>query len=127
MMTKRCKFAKNLLWFLSLMCNIGPAAVYACAGFSIADDKQRVVLSLLAITAVLLCGINVIFKHHIRSPLWIFVLGIYACLDNIQGLLVTIAICTIIDESIISPLYKRYKEKYIINKELDKRLEDGKK
>ena len=43
-----------------------------------------------------------------------------AC-NNIIPLLIIVAALTVIDEFVLEPLYKRYREKYVINKEIDKR------
>ena len=56
-----------------------------------------------------------------RSTIWILLLGIYICLDNIMPVLLTIAIGTITDELILTPLHKKYKQLAIINSEIDKR------
>ena len=60
-------------------------------------------------------------KLHLRSAIWLLVLGVYICLQNIQTLLIMVAVCTILDEIVFTPLHKKYKNLYIINKEIDKR------
>jgi len=64
-------------------------------------------------------------KLRLRCIPWILLLGIYVCLKEITSLLVIMAITTIIDEMIVTPLHKSLKNKYIINKEMDKRLNNG--
>ena len=51
--------------------------------------------------------------------MWVLLLGIYLALDNVMPYLIAIAICTIVDEFIISPIYRSTKNKYTINKEID--------
>lgn len=121
-MTKKYKRKKIFYGALSLLANVAPALVYVCIGFSIASEGQRVVLSALAISALIITGLNLIAKVHLRSPIWILILAIHTCIDNIQTLLIIMAICTIVDEFVFTPLYNKYKEKYIINKEIDERI-----
>ena len=49
------------------------------------------------------------------------ILGIYVCIGNIIPLLFVMIATTGLDEFVFTPLYKRYNNKYIINKEIDKR------
>lgn len=83
---------------------------------------QKITLGIVLIIAVLLVVVNVVLKYHIRSVLWILILGIYFCLDNIMPLLLIVAIGTILDEFVLSPLHKSFKNKAKINNEIDKRI-----
>ena len=69
----------------------------------------------------MLVAVNMVFKYRIRSTLWILVLGVYFCLDDILPLLFMVAVGTIVDEFILSPLARSYRHKMIINREIDKR------
>ena len=78
-------------------------------------------LGICLVTVLIFTIINVLIKHRIRCTIWILLLGIHACVENITTLLIIMAITTAIDEFIFEPLAKKYKNKYIINKEIDKR------
>lgn len=120
-MTKEYRREKWLLLILSILCNLLPIAIYTIKAFIVAGVGQKVTLGVCLTLALLFVLINIITKHRIRSTLWILLIGIYVCLDHIQSLLIIMAITTIIDEFILEPAYKRVKNKYIINKEIDKR------
>ena len=120
-MTKEYRREKWLLLILSILCNLLPIAIYTIKAFIVAGIGQKITLGVCLTLALLFVLINIITKHRIRSTLWILLIGIYVCLDHIQSLLIIMAITTIIDEFILEPAYKRVKNKYIINKEIDKR------
>lgn len=119
--TKGYKVKHRLLSLLSFILTVIPIIVFSVLAFINGEVHEKVVLGCTLIIALILVVINVIFKYHIRSTLWISVLGIYSCLENIMPLLLTVAIATILDEFIITPLRRKYKQLYVINKEIDKR------
>lgn len=120
--TLKYKKKKNLYFWLSIALNILPIVVYFIIGMVNGDVRQKVTLGLTFFIAVCLVVINVLFKYSIRSTIWIILIGIYVALDNITTLLIIIALCTIVDEFIVTPLHNKYKEKYKINREMDERL-----
>lgn len=116
----------NLYWLfrsISFLVLIVPLIVYGVKGFIEGDVTEKFTLGMTISIAAILVALNILFKYHIRSTIWIIVLGIYFCIDNIMPLLLCIAIGTILDEFIFTPLYKSYKNKATINKEIDKRVE----
>lgn len=115
----------NLYWLfrsISLLVLITPLIVYGIMGFIEGDVTEKFTLGMTISIAAILVALNILFKYHIRSTIWIVVLGIYFCIENIMPLLLCIAIGTILDEFIFTPLYKSYKSKATINKEIDKRI-----
>lgn len=119
--TKRYKRLNIALRILSVILLLAPIIIFSIIGFIEGQVHEKLVLGCTLITALILVLINAIFKYNIRSTLWICILGIYMCLDNIMPLLLIIAISTIIDEFIVTPLQKKYKNLYVINNEIDKR------
>lgn len=65
--------------------------------------------------------VTLVQKVALRSRLWVILIGMYICLDNILTPLIIIACCQIVDELIVNPLAKAYKNRYIINKQIDRR------
>ena len=119
--TKKYQRLSILFHAFSIIVLVAPLAYYTILGFINGETTEKFTLGITFFTAVILLIINVLFKYHIRSTLWILVLGIYFCMDNILPLLFMVAIGTILDEFVLTPLYKSYKNKYTINKEIDKR------
>ena len=120
-MTKKYKNKLNFVRLLSFTLTVLPVILYAILGFYNGSIGEKVSLGICTLLAIMFVIINVMFKYHIRSTLWIMLIGIYICIDNIIPLLITMAASTIIDEFVLVPLIKKYKDKYIINKEIDLR------
>ena len=120
--TKKYKKLKNLYLFLDIFVTLLPLLVYI--GMAIANDNavvQKVGLSLSLITALIFVILNIMLKLNIRSTIWIVLIGIHCCIENIMPLIFMLAISSLLSEFLFNPLYKKYKEKFIINKEIDKR------
>lgn len=120
--TKKYKILFIIFTILSFLATLGPLIYYITAGFIEAElTSQKVSLTCFVLCAGLLVIINTIMKYNIRSTIWLILIGIYFCIDNIMPLLFMIAVGTILDEFVLTPLKKRFKSKYSINKEIDKR------
>lgn len=120
--TKKYKRLSMTFGILSIAVTILPVVYYVVLGFVEGGTQQKATLGMTVTVAVVLTAVNVLFKKHIRSTIWVLVLGIYICLKNILPLLLMVAIGTILDEFVLSPLHKAYKQKATINKEIDKRI-----
>lgn len=120
-LTKKYKNRAKWCKIISVSLVLIPLLIYAVIGFINGTIGQKVSLGLTLIICLIFTLINVVFKYHIRSTIWIMLLGIQICLTNITSLLVIISLSTMMDEFIFTPLAKKYKQKYIINNEIDKR------
>lgn len=120
-MTKKYKLKLNICKFLSFLITIVPVLIYTAIGFSYGSTADKVSLSICLILAIIFVLLNILFKYHIRSTLWILLIGIYVCIENIVPLLIIMASSTVIDEFVLVPMIKKYKDKYTINKEIDLR------
>lgn len=110
-----------LLNLLSILFLLIPLIVYIILGFIQGTVGEAFILGCSLVTSIVLVFVNIVFKYHIRSIIWILMIGLYISVNNLIPLLFIIAITTILDEFILQPLIKVYKSKYIINKEIDKR------
>ena len=119
--TKKCKRKYILFSILSFLCLIGPLAFFIIQGFIGAAVVSKLVVSLTTIGAIILALTSVLLKYHLRSPLFICLIGLWAVIDNLLPPIMIISGAVILDEFIFSPLKKKYKERYTINKEIDKR------
>ena len=124
-MTKKYKIKLNICRLLSFTLTVLPVIIYTIMGFMDGSIGEKVSLGICVILALMFMLINVMFKYHIRSTLWVLLIGIYVCIDNIIPLLIIMAATTIIDEFVLVPLINKYKNKYIINKEIDLRGNNG--
>ena len=119
--TKRLKSKRNLFCILSILLNFFPIAFYFAKALMVADTKEKLILGITFFCALILTLLNAIGKLNYRSVMWIIFLGIYQAVSDLMPLILMLACCTIIDEFIISPLHRRYKDLYTINREIDKR------
>ena len=121
-LTKKDQRLSTLFRSLSVASLAGPVGVYSVLGFVNGEVHQKLTLGITLTVAIILTVVNILFKARIRSTVWIVTLGIYFCIQNIMPLLLMVATGSILDEFVLTPLAKSYKEKANINKEMDKRL-----
>lgn len=119
--TQGYKHKRNVLRLLSILLLIVPILVYAIIGFSRGEIGEKFTMGMCLLISFIFVLINALFKANIRSTLWILLIGIHICIDNITTLLFIMAITTMLDEFLVTPLAKHYAQKYTINVEIDKR------
>jgi len=124
--TKKLKRDLIIATVAEFLLNVFPVLYYTLIGISTKDIAagKKVTLTLAAMFAGALLVINLITKHSMRSPLYIVLLGLYICLDNVLPVIVMILVCTIIDELFVTNIRKRISEKYRVNKEIDRREQE---
>ena len=128
-MTEKTTKYRQIYWILfaiSIALNFVPLFVYIIKGYASASvsETKKVTLTFSIMVALVLCIYNILAKKHLRSVIWILLLGVYFTVQKIELLLFLMAICTIIDEFLVEPLVKKYKLKYKTNAEIDSRLDD---
>ena len=120
-MTKKYRKLSILYSILSIVVTLVPIAIYTIKGFSEGTIGQKFTLGICLLCAMGLVVLNLLFKFTPRCGIWLVLTGLaYAC-NSITLLLIIMAITTAVDEIILSPLAKKYKGLYTINKEIDKR------
>lgn len=120
-LTKKYRKLSILMWWLSLIVLLTPVSYYVVRAFMIGNIVEKLSLGCLATAAIIITSISLLRKLRLRSPLWICILGIYVVLDKIIPLLIMVAIGVILDELILSPLYKKFKDKADDNANADER------
>lgn len=119
---------KNQVWYviltiLSVLLWLAPIGIF---GFlAIMNGTllyQKISLAVTFFIVILMTIINLTSKIAMRSRLWILLIGLYICLQNIMTPIVVFAVCQILDELVVTPLKNYFKQKYKINKEIDSRL-----
>lgn len=119
--TKTLKIKKNIFHGLSWLLTFAPILIWLCVAMAKSNDLTKTSLAITILIAGMLTLVNLLLKYSIRSTIWILLIGIYIALKDITPLLIIIAVCTILDEFIVHPLYVHYRDRYKINKEIDKR------
>lgn len=107
---------------LSLLVLLAPIFAFTIKAFIVGETIEKLALGGLAVSAMVLVCVNILMKAHLRSPVWLCLLGIYFALENILPLILMLAIGTVLDELLLTPLHKHFKSKASINYEIDKRI-----
>ena len=124
-MTKKYKIGYVLLAILSFLLCAGPLIAYTIAALVTSTlVVEKVALCATVLVVLVMSVISWINKTTMRSKVWVIMLGLYFCLDYFVGPLLVMAFTQITDEWFVSPAKAHYRNKYIINKEIDKREED---
>lgn len=123
--TKDYKTKWMICRFLSILMTIGPLAYFFVKAYIDGEVgvTQKMTLGICTVVCAIIIIINITVKKSLRSPIYIIIIGIYVCLDNLMLLFIVMAATTILDEFIFSPLASKFKNQYTINKEIDKRGE----
>lgn len=111
-MKNKYKKRRNLFFILSFLATFGPFMYYGIKAMIEGEPVEKFALSMFSIVAVIIAVVAAMLKVHLRSVIWILLLGVYFCLDNLIGVILVVAICTILDELVFSPVYKRYSKLY---------------
>lgn len=119
--TKKYKRNYFILRGLSITATLGPLVVFALIAFANATVVQKLTLGGTLAVVAILTMISVLAKHHLRSPIFLLLLALYAALGNIMLPLVVLTIAVVLDEFIFDPAAKHYYKLFTINKEIDKR------
>lgn len=120
--TKKYRLIAAVLLIITILLNVGPLATYSIIAMYEADlVVEKVSLTCTVFIVLIMTLYSLVSKTALRSRIWIILLGMYFCLDYILTPLIIIAVCQVADEIIFNPLYKHYRNKYTINREIDKR------
>ena len=109
---------------LSVLATIFPVIFFVIKGLSdgTIGNTEKLSLGLCFMTALIMVLLGTVRKHNLRTPFFVILYGINVCLKDISLVILVIGICTALDEMIFSPLTNKYRDKYTVNKEIDKRL-----
>lgn len=120
--TKKYHIAAIILLVVSILLNVAPLATYVMLGLtSGAVIVEKVALTSTIFVVLIMSCVAWMNKTVMRSRIWLIMLGLFFCLDSIATPLIIIAVTQVVDELIVCPLRARYKNRYTINKEIDKR------
>lgn len=114
---------KTIFLVLSVLCIVGPLMFYFGRAFICGDAVQKFTLGITFTVALVLFVINRIMKSHFRSVIWVLVLGIFTVIQSYLTVILVVSITTFLEELIFYPLYRHYKAKTMVNKEIDRRYE----
>ena len=122
-MTKHYRRLYFTFLIFSILLTLGPLVVYSLKALLSADlVHEKVSLMMTVFIVLIMTCISLVNKCAMKSRLWVLLIGIYLCLDSILEPLMVIAGCQVLEELIVSPLRHRFKDRLVINKQIDRRV-----
>ena len=124
--TKKCRAKANFFGALHFICFFGPLLFFVPYAFAIGEMVSKIALGLTATVSVILIFISFIvgLKYRAgihRSIIWLLIVGVLFCIQNLGTFIWIMAVTSILDELIFSKLYDHYSAALLANKEMDKR------
>ena len=122
--TKRCRRKLWLFRILDWICLIMPILIYVVIALSNDGIKMgyKVTLMSMLIIAIILCIINVIAQKRLRCPIWIILIGLYVAIrDYLLPLVIILAVVSVLDDLVFTPLIHYYYTKTVASKTIDQR------
>lgn len=104
-----------------------PLVVYAVIAY--ASDSvttfRKVALSACLVVALVLTLFNVIAQKRLRCTIWIILIGLYVAIQKwLLPLVIILAVVSILDDLLFTPLVAHYKAKLEASKVYDERKEE---
>lgn len=124
--TKQCKRLSILFGILHFLCLFGPFFYFIPYAFIVGKVINKLTLSVTLIISLMLAAYSLFTdaKHRgglSKTIMWILVIGISACLAQIEVFIYIMATISIIDELFIIRMLAKYKDAYAANREIDRR------
>lgn len=121
------KKSRALLWMWRLIdwvCLFAPLLIYL--GIGLASDNvttgEKVTLVSMLLIALILTAVNVIAQKHLRCPIWVLLIGLYVAMDKyLMPLIIILAITSVLDDLVFTPLIHYYYTQTVASKTIDKR------
>ena len=125
--SKFTKKSRTLLWtwrLIDWLCLFAPLIIYLIIGL-VNDNVTtggKVTLVAMLFIAIILTVINVVAQKHLRCPIWVLLIGIYVAMEKyLMPLVIILAITSILDDLVFTPIIKYYYTQTVASKTMDKR------
>ena len=123
--TKVCRLKLWLYRIIDWILLFMPVIVYvviALCDEGVTTVGKVSVVGTVAVAAILAL-FNIIAQKRLRCPIWIVLIGLYIAIrDYLLPLVIIMAVVSICDDLILTPLISYYRSKLIANKAIDERL-----
>ena len=123
--TKECRFKLWLFRILDWVCLFMPLIIYIGIALSSGEAivAQKVAVVSTTMIALILSIFNVLSQKRLRCPIWIILIGLFVAVrDYLMPLIIILAITSVLDDLVFTPLISYYKTKLVANKAMDERL-----
>lgn len=126
--TKKCRTMLWILRILDWICLFLPLIIYVVIALSsggvLAIGKIAVVGTVMI--ASILTAFNVIAQKRLRCPIWIIIIGLYIAIQKwLLPLIIILAITSILDDLVFTPLIHKYYTKTLASETIDEREEEN--
>lgn len=127
---KKSKYTKRvelLLWtyrLLDWICLFSPILVYVVIAYAQSGIRaeNKLVLTGTLVIAIILTLFNTIAQKKLRCPIWLVLIGIYVCIKEwLLPLIIILAITSVLDDFVFTPLIAKYSKRYEANVVIDER------
>lgn len=121
------KVCRRKLWFwrvIDVVVLLSPLIGYFCFAISSGQVTTSGKVSLVGTVAIALVLVvfNVIAQKRLRCPIWIVLIGFFIAIrDWLLPLVILLAIVSVLDDLILTPLISYYRTKLISSKTIDDR------
>ena len=121
------KKSRALLWtwrLIDWLCLFAPLIVYLIIGLvnNNVTTGAKVTLVAMLFIALILTVINVVAQKHLRCPIWVLLIGIYVAMEKyLMPLVIILAITSILDDLVFTPIIHYYYTQTVASKTMDKR------
>lgn len=122
--TKRCRRLKWLFMGLDALFLSLPLLVYVIIGLTDGEivTSKKVALVSTILIALILTALNIIGQKRLRCPIWIVILGLFIAIrDYLMPLIIILAITSVLDDLVFTPLIEYYRTKTIASRTIDQR------
>lgn len=124
--TRDARFKLWLFRILDWICLGLPIIIYvivALTGDGLVAQKVAVVATTMV--AIILTVVNIVAQKRLRCPIWIILIGLFIAIkEYLLPLIIILAITSILDDLVFTPLISYYRTKLIANKAMDERMPD---
>lgn len=125
--SKFTKKSRALLWTwraVDWLCLFAPLIIYLVIGLASNNvtTGAKVTLVAMLFLALILTAINVIAQKHLRCPIWVLLIGLYVAMNKyLMPLIIILAITSILDDLVFTPIIHYYYTQTVASKTIDKR------
>lgn len=100
---------------------VGPLTFYSIKAFLTTGVMQnKFVLSSMILVVIILTVLCALREYKPRSTMWLILVGLWAVLDSLGGIIIAFTITQVLDEFLVSPIKKYSKRIYSIRREQEK-------
>lgn len=125
--TKQCRFKLWLFRILDWICLGLPLIIYVVMALASGEAivAQKVAVVSTTMIALMLTVFNALSQKKLRCPIWLVLIGLFVAIrDYLMPLIIILAITSVLDDLVFTPLIGYYRTKLIANKAMDQRLPD---